>query len=130
RALESCEPHCPCHNDLLAANLIDTGEAVRIIDWEYGGMGDLFFDLGNLAVNNDFEHEHERALLELYFGEVQSEHLRRLRLMRLVSDMREAMWGFLQSAISTLNVDYLSYGHKHLERFIVGAQAIPSIVQE
>jgi thiamine kinase len=116
--LQTGEATCPCHNDLLAGNFIDDGTTVRIIDWEYGGMGDRFFDLGNLAVNNEFTGEHERALLTFYFGEVTLDHLRRLRLMRLASDMRESMWGFLQAAISTLDIDYLAYGRKHLERFI------------
>ena len=118
RELPNDEPPCPCHNDLLAGNFIDDGSSVRIIDWEYGGMGDRFFDLGNLAANNEFDDECERALLAFYFGEVRPDHLRRLRLMRLASDMREAMWGFLQAAISTLDVDYLAYGRKHLERFL------------
>jgi thiamine kinase-like enzyme len=118
RELQTNAPPCPCHNDLLAGNFIDDGIAVRIIDWEYGGMGDRFFDLGNLAVNNEFDDEHERALLAFYFGEVNPDHLRRLRLMRLASDMREAMWGFLQAALSTLEIDYLAYGRKHLERFL------------
>src|SRR5262249_10682943 len=91
--------------------------AVRIIDWEYGGMGDRFFDLGNPAVNNEFDEEHARTLLALYFGEARPDHLRPLRLMRLASAMRAAMWGFLQAAISTLDIDYLAYGRKHLERF-------------
>src|SRR5204863_8320824 len=112
------EPPRPCHNDLLAGNFIDDGAALRIIDWEYGGMGDRFFDLGNLAANNEFEEGHERALLALCFGEVHPDHLRRLRLMRLASDMREATWGFLQAALSTLDIEYLAYGRKHLERFI------------
>jgi thiamine kinase-like enzyme len=116
-------PLCPCHNDLLAGNFIDDGAAVRIIDWGYGGMGDRFFDLGNLAANNEFDDQHERGLLSLYFGEVRPNHLRRLRLMRLASDMREAMWGFLQTAISKLDVDYLAYGHKHLERFLNSSSA-------
>jgi len=116
--LQADDSPCPCHNDLLAGNFIDDGTTVRIIDWEYGGMGDRFFDLGNLAVNNEFDEEHERALLGFYFGEVRPDDLRRLRLMRLVSDVREAMWGFLQAAISTLDMDYLAYGRKHLERFL------------
>jgi thiamine kinase-like enzyme len=124
RDLRTDDPLCPCHNDLLAGNFIDDGTAVRIIDWEYGGMGDRFFDLGNLAVNNEFDDEHERTLLEFYFGEVRPDHLRRLRLMRLASDMREAMWGFVQAAISTLDVDYLAYGRKHLERFLNSARAV------
>ena len=119
--LRSNDPPCPCHNDLLPANFIDDGDAVRIIDWEYGGMGDRFFDLGNLAANGEFNEEHEMMLLALYFGEARPEDLRRLRRMRLASDLREAMWGFLQSALSTLDTDYLAYGRKHLERFLNAA---------
>ena len=118
------DPTCPCHNDLLAANLFDDGTTVRIIDWEYGGMGDRFFDLGNLAVNNQFEERHELALLRWYFGEVRSDHLRRLRLMRLASDLRESMWGFLQAGISTLDIDYIEYGRTHLERFLKGCASL------
>ena len=109
---------CPCHNDLLPANFIDDGGVIRIIDWEYAGMGDRFFDLGNLAVNCGFNGGHERLLLELYFGEAHPSDMRRLHLMRLASDMREAMWGFVQSAVSILDEDYLAYGRKHLDRFL------------
>lgn len=108
----------PCHNDLLPANFIDDGEKVRVIDWEYAGMGDVFFDLGNLATNSQLDEPGERALLEMYFGRVGDEHLRRLKLMRLASDMRESLWGFLQAGISPLDFDFLSYGRTHLERFL------------
>jgi thiamine kinase-like enzyme len=121
RLEETCrneDPPCPCHNDLLAGNFVDTGAEMNIIDWEYAGMGDRFFDLGNLAANNEFDVELERTLLDLYFGEVRPDQQRRLRVMRLVSDLRESMWGFLQSAISNLDIDYLAYGRKHLERFL------------
>jgi len=112
------EPPCPCHNDLLAANLVDDGATVQIIDWEYAGMGDRYFDLGNLAVNNDFDVAQEKALLEAYFGDVQPHQLRRLRTMGLASDLREASWGFLQAAISRLNEDFIGYGRRHLDRFM------------
>ncbi len=112
---------CPCHNDLLPENLIDDGTVVRIIDWEFASMGDLFFDLGNLAVNSDFDEEHEKEFLRLYFGEAKPQHLNRLQLMRQASDMREATWGFLQTGISELPVDYLDYGQTHLERFLTAA---------
>jgi len=120
-SLQTGEPPCPCHNDLLPANFIDDGGSVWIIDWEYAGMGDRFFDLGNLAVNNQFDAEHEQLLLELYFGEVRPDHLRRLHLMRLISDLREALWGFLQSGISTLDFDFQGYGQAHLKRFLEAA---------
>ena len=60
----------PCHNDLLTANFIlDDGDVLRIIDWEYAGMGDRYFDLGNFAVNNELDDEDEERLLDAYFGE-------------------------------------------------------------
>lgn len=109
---------CFCHNDLLASNLIYDGQEMWILDWEYAGKGDLFFDLGNLAANNRFGEELERELLKLYFGSVRAADLRRLRLMRLASDMREAMWGFLQLGISTLSFDYQAYASGYLRRFL------------
>ena len=58
----------PCHNDLLPANLIDDGTSVRIIDWEYAGMGDRFFDLGNFAENHRLTAAQEIAFLHAYAG--------------------------------------------------------------
>ena len=114
---------CYCHNDLLSSNLVDGGRNVWILDWEYGGAGDLFFDLANLAANSLFNCEQEVQLLKCYFGEARSDDLRRLRLMRLASDMREAMWGFLQTRISKLNFDYQAYARRHFERFLKNAKA-------
>src|SRR5262249_5015988 len=65
----------PCHNDLLPSNLLDDGRSIQIIDWEYAGMGDRFFDLGNLAANGEFQAEHEEMLIELYFGAANPDHL-------------------------------------------------------
>ena len=113
-----------CHNDLLSGNLVDDKHKVWIIDWEYGGAGDLFFDLGNLAANNLFSEEHERKLLQFYFGKLRDADHKRLRLMRLASDMREAMWGFLQTRISKLDFDYLEYAQRHFERFLKGAERL------
>jgi thiamine kinase-like enzyme len=109
---------CPCHNDLLPANFIDDGERVCIIDWEYGAMGDRFFDLGNLAVNNHLDEAGERAVLAIYFGEARALDHKRLRLMRLASDMRESLWGFLQAGASTLDFDFQGYARAHLDRFL------------
>ncbi len=118
--LPTGEPLYPCHNDLLPSNLIDDGTSVRIIDWEYAGMGDRFFDLGNLAANHQYNDADEDMLVAQYFGEAHPQHRERLRLMRLVSDMREAMWGFLQTGIGTLDFDYAEYGRRHLNRFLQG----------
>ena len=120
-ALETNPKLDPCHNDLLAGNFLDDGENVFILDWEYAGMGNLFFDLGNLSAMNEFTSEDNEQLLNLYFEEVESGHLAKLSLMRLASDLRESMWAQLQSGISTLDFDYKAYAKTHVERFLKGA---------
>jgi aminoglycoside phosphotransferase (APT) family kinase protein len=111
----------PCHNDLLNANFIDDGKRIRVVDWEYAGMGDPFFDLGNLSVNHDLTPDEDAVLLEAYEGSVRAPRLARLALMRVVSDFREAMWGVLQQAISTLEVDFVAYADEHFERLLHNA---------
>lgn len=106
----------PCHNDLLATNFIDDGSRIRIVDWEYAGMGDLFFDLANFAANNGLSPDESRTFLESYFGRVRSEDERRLTLMRFMSDFRQAMWGVLQQAVSELDFDFRGYAERHFER--------------
>jgi thiamine kinase-like enzyme len=108
-------PLVPCHNDLLNANFIDDGERLRIVDWEYAGMGDRFFDLANFSINHEFGEEDNRMLLEAYFGAVREE-LRALRLMRFMSDFREAMWGVVQQGISELDFDFVAYADEHFAR--------------
>jgi len=105
---------CPCHNDLLNANFIDDGDRLWIVDWEYAGMGDPFFDLGNFAVNHELDAEGERALLEAYG----SDDGDALVLMRFMSDFREAMWGVVQQAISELDFDFGAYAQEHFERLV------------
>ena len=107
----------PCHNDLLASNLLLEGSVLRIFGWEYAGMGDRYFDLGNLAVNNDLDEDAERSLLEAYFGEPpDARRLACLRLMRFMSDFREAMWGVVQSTMGQRNTHYHEYANEHFER--------------
>ena len=107
----------PCHNDLLAANLLLDGASLCIVDWEYAGMGDRYFDLGNLAVNNGFDGTDEAALLEAYFGEpATGRRHAALSLMRFMSDFREAMWGVVQGTVSELDFDFDGYASKHFER--------------
>jgi thiamine kinase-like enzyme len=105
----------PCHNDLLNANFLDDG-AIKIVDWEYAGMGDRFFDLANLSANNEFGPYEDRELLASYFGEVGDADLASLRQMKFMSDFREAMWGVLQTGISELDVDFNAYAAKHFAR--------------
>jgi thiamine kinase-like enzyme len=115
RAARGPQPLVPCHNDLLNANFLDDG-AIRIVDWEYAGMGDRFFDLANFSVNHEFEVADDLRLLAAYFGIERDADLAALRLMRFMSDFREAMWGVLQSGISELDFDFKGYAAKHFDR--------------
>jgi thiamine kinase-like enzyme len=110
----------PCHNDLLNANFLDDGE-IRIVDWEYAGMGDRFFDLANLSVNHEFGLDEDHLLLAAYFGIERRADLAALRVMRFMSDFREAMWGVLQSGISELDFDFTGYADKHFKRLMLAA---------
>jgi thiamine kinase-like enzyme len=105
-------PLRPCHNDLLNANFIDDGVRLWLVDWEYAGMGDPFFDLGNFAVNHELTEEAERELLSAYG----SDDADALVLMRFMSDFREAMWGVVQLGISELDFDFRAYADEHFER--------------
>ena len=106
----------PCHNDFLNANFIAVGADVRIVDWEYAGMGDRFFDLANFSINHELGEDENEGLLVAYFGELKSADLGALRLMRFMSDFREAMWGVVQQAISELDFDYVGYTNEHFAR--------------
>jgi amino acid transporter/thiamine kinase-like enzyme len=126
KELDTGNSDCLCYNDLLPTNFLDAGAVVCIIDWEYGGRGDRFFDLGNFAVNHQLDEVQELALLEAYFGEARHDALRRLRLMRLVSDLREATWGYLQASVSALESPayYTGYGRRHLDRFFAATKSV------
>jgi thiamine kinase-like enzyme len=114
-------PPTTCHNDLLNANFLRDGDHVWIVDYEYAGMGDPFFDLGNLSINNGLGPDAQETLLRLYLGDVRDVHRARLGLMRVMSDFREAMWGVLQQALSTLEVDYVEYAERHFARLAATA---------
>ena len=116
--VESVRPFQPSvlgHNDLLNANFLYDG-SLRILDWEYAGMADPLFDLANLSVNNELGHERDESLLAHYFGAPEEAALAALRLMKLVSELREAMWGVVQVAISELDIDFVAYARERGER--------------
>lgn len=104
----------PCHDDLLNLNWLDEdvpggiGE-IRLLDWEYAGMGDIFFDLSNFCHHHRLNDDQVRLLLQEYFGEVTPKNFARLKLMWPVSETHEAMWGTTQTGISTLDEDFQGY---------------------
>jgi thiamine kinase-like enzyme len=117
RALPLDHPR-PCHDDLLAGNIIcaAAGE-LMLVDWEYAGMGHPYFDLGNLSVNNELDEAADERLLAAYHGAPPSDGQRAaLKLMRVLSDAREAGWGVLQAEVSELEFDFDAYAAKHFAR--------------
>ncbi len=107
----------PCHNDLLNGNFIDDGTRIRILDWEYAGMGDIFFDLGNFAIQHEFNDAQDEILLKAYFGQPTDSQRAHQKLMKIMSDLREAMWAQVQIGVSQLDFDYAGYGQKYFDRF-------------
>jgi thiamine kinase-like enzyme len=114
----------PCHNDLLPANLLIVDGAPMLVDWEYAGMGHRMFDLGNLAVNNEFDAQAEDRLLAAYYDEPPGRGRRAtLALMRIMSDAREAAWGVVQSVVSELDFDFDGYAARHFARLTQAASS-------
>ena len=123
KALEK-DPYVPtpCHNDLLNLNWLDEdvpgdiGE-IRLLDWEYAGMGDIFFDLGNFSHHHRLNEDQVDLFLYEYFGEITDKNYARLRLMWPMSELHEAMWGTTQTGISKLEEDFQGYADLWFGRF-------------
>ena len=106
------------HNDLLAANFIDDGDRIWLIDWEYAGFNSPLFDLGGLASNNELDADRERWMMERYFGSPPEEALLgSYAAMKCASLLREAMWSMVSELHSEIDFDYVAYTGKNLERF-------------
>ena len=114
----------PCHNDLIAANFLQSRDQLYLLDWEYAGMGDPYVDLGNCAVNFCMDETACTIFMESYLGrEPSAGEMAQLHLLRVLSDLREAMWSYVQIGISSLDVDFHAYGMKHLDRFLKNAKS-------
>ena len=105
------------HNDLLAANFIDDGERLWLIDWDYAGFNTAWFDLANLASNNQLSPAREDALLEAYFeSPVDDSMRRRLAAMKCASLLRESMWSMVSEIHLDIDFDYAAYTTENLAR--------------
>lgn len=106
------------HNDLLAANFIDDGERIWLIDWDYAGFNSPLFDLGGLASNSGLSAAQEDWLLEEYFEQpVDAGLRRRYAAMKCASLLRETMWSMVSEIHSELDYDYTAYTAENLARF-------------
>lgn len=116
------------HNDLLAANFLDDGNRLWLIDWDYAGFNSPLFDLGGLASNNQLSEEREASLLEAYFETTVNEPLwRRYKAMKCASLLRETMWSMVSEIHSTIGFDYKSYTAENRARFDAAYAAFQEI---
>ena len=111
----------PCHNDLLNANFLANGQ-LYILDWEYAGMGDFFFDLANFSDHHSLSDEQDLWLLKCYFGEMSPNQWAHFKIMKILSDMREATWALVQIGISKLDFDFREYADKFFGRVLKNIQ--------
>jgi thiamine kinase-like enzyme len=106
------------HNDLLAANLIDDGNRLWLVDWEYAGFNSPLFDLGGLASNNELPQPLRTALLESYFQRRVTDELQfRFAAMTAASLLRETMWSMVSEIHSKIDFDYAKYTAENLARY-------------
>ncbi|WP_283195771.1 phosphotransferase [Rhizobium sp. AN80A] len=106
------------HNDMLAANFLDDGKRLWLIDWDYAGFNTPLFDLGGLASNNEFSEDAERAMLEAYYQAPLTPDLwRRYQAMKCASLLREMLWSMVSEIHSTIDFDYAAYTAENRARF-------------
>jgi len=111
-------PGVPCNNDLLAANFVDDGFAVRLIDYEYSGTGDACFELGNTTTECGFTPEQTEAWTAAYFGDPTPADLARVRVQALCSEYGWSLWGFIQAATSPVDFDFHGWGTERYEKAV------------
>jgi thiamine kinase-like enzyme len=106
------------HNDLLAANFIDDGKKLWLLDWDYAGYNTALFDLANLSSNNALSSQQEDWVLETYYRQPVTDRLRyRFAAMKCLSLLRETLWSIVSEIHSTLDFDYVNYTGKNITRF-------------
>lgn len=105
-----------CHCDLVAANIVDAGDRLWFIDYEYAGNTDPAFELGNLWSEAGLAAERLAYLVESYFGRPVPEQAARARLYGLVSLYSWTLWASIQEAVGAVNFDFRGWGRERYER--------------
>jgi thiamine kinase-like enzyme len=106
----------PCHNDLLAANIMRGPDQLWFVDFEYAGNGDPCFELGNIASESRLDTGRLTELVAAYFGEATVGKIARARLYGLMSNYGWTLWASIQAATSELDFDFWGWGMEKYER--------------
>ena len=106
-----------CHNDLLSENfIVDADGKMWIIDWEYGGMTDPYFDLGDFVMEHPFSREEERLIIATYCGAMDEGRFGRMMLYKSVSAVWWGVWAMIQHTFSKIEFDYMEWGLERMAR--------------
>jgi thiamine kinase-like enzyme len=110
-------PLKPCHCDPLCENFLDTGARMWIVDWEYSGMNDPMWDLGDLSVEGGFDAAQDRRLIDTYFGRPAGAFdLGRMVIYKAMCDLLWTLWGLIQHANKNPAEDFWAYAINRFER--------------
>jgi thiamine kinase-like enzyme len=110
-------PLAPCHCDPLCENFLDTGERMWIVDWEYAGMNDPMWDLGDLSVEAGFDAAEDEAMLGAYFGGRPAAFDRgRMVIYKAMCDLLWTLWGLIQLANGNPADDFRAYADGRFAR--------------
>ena len=115
---EHPEPIVACNNDLLAANMIDDGERIWLIDYEYSGNNEPSFELGNIWSESTLDDDQLEPLVSSYWGAVSPAKVARARMWALMSQYGWTLWAAIQGSISPIEFDYWSWGMEKYERAV------------
>jgi len=110
-------PLVACHCDPLCENFLDTGERMWIVDWEYSGMNDPLWDLGDLSVEGKFDADQDEELMRAYFGgEARPAERGRVVIYKAMCDLLWTLWGLIQLANNNPVDDFRAYADGRFAR--------------
>ena len=110
-------PLVACHCDPLCENFLDTGDRMWLVDWEYSGMNDPMWDLGDLSVEAGFDAAQDAALLTAYFGGTPPAADRgRMVIYKAMCDYLWTLWGLIQLANANPAEDFRAYADGRFAR--------------
>jgi len=110
-------PLAPCHCDPLCENFLDDGKNMWIVDWEYSGMNDPLWDLGDLSVEAGMNEAQENEMLEAYFGKAPTSAQKgRMIIYKAMCDLLWTLWGLIQYADKNPAEDFWTYSTERFER--------------
>jgi len=110
-------PLVACHCDPLCENFLDTGDRIFIVDWEYSGMNDPMWDLGDLSVEGEFDAAQDQALMQAYSGgEPAPQDRARMIIYKAMCDLLWTLWGLIQLANDNPAEDFRAYADGRFAR--------------